>query len=409
MSNADVMGRSKMAATARRHLNALCSVTPDRRTGSPGNRTATDYFANVTRTFGGEPEICSFPCMDWSHGSCTLDDGDAVYTIEVSPCSLGCDLVSTVNSAATLDELESLDCSGRILLLTGDLASEQLMPKNFPFYNPESHRKLYATLEQKQPVAIIAATRHNPEAAGALYPFPLIADGDFHIPCAHCSEETGGAIASKTGRTLHLIIDSARRESSAANVIFRLSTGAPRKILVTAHIDAYDNTPGATDNAAGVVVLLLLAELIASDPPSTGVEIVALNGEDHYSAAGQLDYLARYGDDLANVRFVINIDGAGFREGATAYSFYDLSPDVQESAVATFSNYPGLIEGQQWFAGDHSIFLQRDIPAIAFTSARINEFLRSMAHTPKDSPDTVDCTKLVELADALAHLLRTSA
>ncbi len=65
-------------------------------------------------------------------------------------------MVSNVESAATLEELTALDCSGDILLLTGDLASEQLMPKNFPFDNPEHHRRLYALLEHKQPAAIIA-------------------------------------------------------------------------------------------------------------------------------------------------------------------------------------------------------------------------------------------------------------
>lgn len=427
MSNDDLLER------AERHLSSLCSVEPNRRTGSRGNQQATDYFARVVRSLGYEPETTPFPCLDWSHGRCTLNDGDSGFELEASPYSLGCNLVSSVVTAATVEELTELECSGRILLLTGELSSEQLMPKNFPFYNPEHHGQLYALLESKQPGAIIAATRHNPGSAGALYPFPLIVDGDFHIPCAHCTEVIGEKIASDPARSFHLIIDAERHPSSASNVICRLNPHASQKILITAHIDAYEDTPGATDNAAGTVVLLLVAELLASresgsmtsgrsartysgsdnratyaaePPPPFGVEIVAFNGEDHYSAAGQLDYLERYGESLAETRFVINIDGAGFREGATAYSFYDLPGEVTQSAATIFGNYPEIIEGPQWFAGDHSVFLQRGVPAIAVTTEHVEQLVERIAHTPKDSPELVDCTKLVELAEALVHFLR---
>lgn len=429
------MSTGHLAANAERHLRALCSVAPNRRTGSPGNREATEYFARVVRSFGYEADTTPFPCLDWIHGRSRLSDGSSGYAIEASPYSLGCDLSAPVVTATTVDDLRDIDCPGRILLLTGPLASEQLMPKHFPFYNPEHHQQLYALLERRRPAAIVAATQRKPESAGALYPFPLIVDGDFHIPCAHCTEEAGERIASSEKGEFRLTIDAERRESSASNVVIRTHPDAARKIVVTAHIDAYENSPGATDNAAGAVVLLLLAELLASDSggriagdrlpgtspterfageigrpaagdtSSPGIEIAALNGEDHYGAPGQKDYLARYGESLGTTRLVINIDGAGYREGATAYSIYDCPEDVRRATEATFARYSGLIEGPQWFAGDHSIFLQHGVPAIAITTERVEQLLARAAHTPEDSPEIVDCTKLAELATSLADLV----
>jgi len=64
-------------------------------------------------------------------------------------------------------------------LLKGAICAEQLMPKNFVFYNPDHHKRIYALLEKKKPAGIIAATEKKPEMVGALYPFPLIVDGDF--------------------------------------------------------------------------------------------------------------------------------------------------------------------------------------------------------------------------------------
>ncbi len=44
------------------------------------------------------------------------------------------------------------------MLVRGELAREQLMPKNFPFYQPEEHQRIIHLLEAQKPLAIIAAT-----------------------------------------------------------------------------------------------------------------------------------------------------------------------------------------------------------------------------------------------------------
>ena len=52
--------------------------------------------------------------------------------------------------------------------MLGDICAEQLMPKNFVFYNPDHHKRIYAFLEEKMPAAIITATERKPEMVGAL-------------------------------------------------------------------------------------------------------------------------------------------------------------------------------------------------------------------------------------------------
>ena len=85
-------------------------------------------------------------------------------------------------AVTTIDELEAVDATSPVVLARGALTKEPLMPKHFPFYNPDEHKRIIRALESKQPLAIIAATSRNPELAGALYPFPWIEDGDFDIP-----------------------------------------------------------------------------------------------------------------------------------------------------------------------------------------------------------------------------------
>jgi len=278
---------------ANEYLNTLCNVKPNRRTGSPGNREATGIFASLVKKWDFAVDTTPFSCLDYEIWEASLVCQGLAYAVQVSQFSPGCNVTSKLVTVATVEELESCQCRGKILFMHGAICAEQLMPKNFVFYNPEHHKKIYSLLEEKQPAAIITATEKNPELVGAIYPFPLIEDGDFDIPSLYCSDVVGREILARSSEVFRLLIQAKRIPSSACNVIAVKNRAAARKIVLCAHIDAYWSTPGASDNASGTVVLLLLAELLRNYRGNLGVEIVAFNGEDYYSAGGQMDYLRR--------------------------------------------------------------------------------------------------------------------
>jgi len=118
-----------------------------------------------------------------------------------------------------------------------------------------------------------------------------------------------------------------------------------RRVVICAHIDAKPNTPGAIDNGTGVVVLLLLAELLQDYRGQMGVEIVALNGEDHYSAAGQNLYLQENAERLTDIVLAVNLDGAGYFEGLTEYSCYGCPAEIEGVIERVFSDYGELRQG----------------------------------------------------------------
>jgi aminopeptidase YwaD len=281
------------------------------------------------------------------------------------------------------------------------------MPKNFVFYNPEHHQKIVTLLEERAPAAIITATAENPEQVGALYPYPLIVDGDFDIPSLYCRDSVGEVLSRMVGENFHLKIDGERIPSVANNIITRLNPKAEQKVVLTAHIDAYEDTPGASDNASGTVVLLLLAEMLSGYQGQIGIEIAALNGEDHYSAAGQLDYLKRYGGELNRVQLAVNIDDVGYRQGGTAYSCYECPAQLEQTVRQVFAGLSGFTPGDPWFNGDHIIFVQNGVPALAFTSESMPELMRTVTHTALDTPEILEPRKLVEVAASLNALLRS--
>jgi len=391
---------------AKEYLNTLCSVKPNRRTGSPGNCKATDFFASLVKKWDYKVDTTPFPCQDFESGKISLVCQGMAFDIHVSQFSPGCNVTSKLVTVSTLEELESCRCRGKILLMHGAICAEQLMPKNFVFYNPDHHKRTYALLEEKQPAAIITVTEKKPELVGALYPFPLIEDGDFDIPSVFCSDVVGREILAKTSEEFRLEIEARRIPVTACNVIALKNQTVPQKIVVSAHIDAYWNTPGALDNASGTVVLLLLAEMLRDYKGKLGLEIVAFNGEDYYSAGGQMDYLRRYGEDFTRMKAVINVDDVGYMQGKTAYSLYECPDEIKQKAQNIFSKFEGIIAGEPWYQGDHMIFVQNKKPAIAFTSEKIPELMATITHSPKDTPDIVDCGKLVELAHALHDLVQ---
>jgi aminopeptidase YwaD len=398
------MTEQHLSEAAEGYLRRLCVEITERRVGSDGNRLATDFVAERWKAFGWTVERPAFACMDWSDEGADLSADGTSFDARVSPHSLGGQAHAPLVVVSTVDELESADLEDKIALLRGEIAKEQLMPKNFPWWNPDEHRRIISLLEAKRPAAIIAATGRNPELAGAVYPFPMFEDGDLDIPSVYMTEEEGARVAALAGEAVLLDIRATRRPATGCSVIARRGPGNTGRVVVIAHIDTKAGTPGALDDAAGISVLLLLAELLKTYAGNLCVELVAMNGEDYYDSPGEKLYLATAGD-LNNVALAINIDGAGYREGDTAYSLYECPAELEAAIRKVFAGRAGMAEGEQWYQGDHSIFVQASRPSLAITSADLGELMRRYTHTPADRPEIVDAGKLVGIAQALTDLI----
>lgn len=303
----------------------------------------------------------------------------------------------------------AVQCRDEILLLHGDLAREQLMPKNFSFYNPEQHQLIIALLEEKAPAAIITATGRNPELAGAVYPFPLIEDGDFAIPSVYTTDIVGEKIAAHRGQTFHLVSRAERIPSTGCNVLGRRNQNAAEKIVICAHIDAKMGTPGALDNAAGVITLLLAAEQLRDYDGGYGVEFLVMNGEDYYGANVEKLYLELNPPGTGNIPLFINMDGLGYIKGKTAVSFYNLAEEIRATFSRLLTGYPGIIEGEPWYQGDHMIMVMNGVPAVAITTEHFVELETKYAHTEKDVPALVDVSKLIEASILVRDFVLTAS
>ncbi len=276
----------------------------------------------MLKTLGWEVETPGFQCMDWSESGVDLTVGATSFEAFASPFTLAALVSAPLVGTGNIGELERADMAGKVVLLRGELAREQLAPKNFPWWNPEEHQRIIAALERGRPAAIVAATSRNPELAGAVYPFPLIEDGDFDIPSAYMTEEEGQKLAVYAGREVDLEIHASRSIAEGVNVVARRGGGGGKtgvgRYVVSAHIDAKRGTPGAIDDGTGVIVLMLLGELLAKYDGERTIELVAFNGEDYYAAPGERLYLEQ-NPDLGGYRLVDQHRRRGLPRGRHAF------------------------------------------------------------------------------------------
>ncbi|WNN43512.1 MULTISPECIES: aminopeptidase [Winslowiella] len=112
------------------------------------------------------------------------------------------------------------------------------------------------------------------------------------------------------------------RQVTGSSVIAARPGKAPQEILIVAHLDTWSplsdsdvennlgglRLQGADDNAAGLGVMLELAQRLSSQPLHYGIRFVALSGEE-IGHRGSEDYLARMkANEKQHTLLVINLD-----------------------------------------------------------------------------------------------------
>lgn len=386
---------------------------PDRHVGGEGNRAATGLFARTTSELGFEVSRTAFDCVEWEHGDATIDACGARFEVHVGPYSPSCDVIGPLVVATNAEELESEAVRGAVVLIAGDLAKGQVMPKNFTFYNPDSHRRIVRALEDFAPAAVVAATGRDPEMVGSQYPFPLFEDGDLDVPTAYMKDVDGVRLAACAGGEVRVRIDSRRVPASGEHVVATLPGDAPGRIVLSAHIDSRVGSPGALDNGSGVAVLLAIAGMLQGRTQGPAVEMVPFNGEDDYANPGEMLWVAQNEGRFEEIILGINIDDAGQVGGTTHVSFYGCPPHIEQAVRDAMSVYETVGEGPQWFQSDHAIFGIYGRPAIAIASSDIAGFMAAAAHSERDTIELADPLLLADIArflhDVIAALSGTPA
>lgn len=220
--------------------------------------------------------------------------------------------------------------------------------------------------------------------------------------------------------------------STYRNVAASFGPETGERIVIGAHYDAAGPYPAADDNASGVAGLIELGHLLAADPPTTRVELVAYPLEEppfyrtrHMGSAVHAASLRRRG---VRVRVMISLEMIGY--------FTDAPGSQQLPLAALRPFYPSRgnfiavvgklgqallvrrikramrgatplavhsINAPRWVPGvdfsDHVNYWDAGYPAVMITDTAF--YRNPFYHTARDTADTLDYVRMAQVVEGV--------
>jgi aminopeptidase YwaD len=374
------------------HLQTLLDFGP-RPIGSPANQAAADYIHLVFDTAGLDVEEQPYACTAWEHHSTLLEQEETQLDCIANPFSLPCGVTAPIVAAGSIPELEAVSASGQILFLYGDLTRTPLAAKSW-FLKDERSEQIIALLERLQPAALL-----SPPTSTDYFGF-FTEDWELDIPAATVSAEVALQLLKGPEKKVHLKIDALRCPTTTCNIVARTPGMPEKRLVICAHFDTKINTPGATDNGAGVAALLSLVESMPRALPF-GLEFIAFNGEE-YLPIGDDEYVRRGETYFSEILACLNMDGAGAMLGSNNITAIACPTELEEKIKFVARQFPGVVWVDPWPESNHSTFAFRGVPAIAISASGT----RGLAHSVDDTFEQISPAKLDEVVALVNELVK---
>ncbi|MBX3402059.1 MAG: M28 family peptidase [Phycisphaeraceae bacterium] len=210
----------------------------------------------------------------------------------------------------------------------------------------------------------------------------------------------------------------------------------PRILVIGAHYDAFQGTPGADDNASGVAATLHLARIFRHDPQPMELRFLFFVNEEPPAFwtddMGSWVYAKACRAKNDDIAAMISIESIGYYSdapGSQRYpqplaSLYPSTGDfigfvgnwrsrgLTRRAISIFREHaqfpsegaalPGIMPGVGW--SDHWSFWQEGYDAIMITDTAT--FRNPYYHTPNDRPDTLDYDRMARVVEGIEHVIR---
>ncbi len=182
------------------------------------------------------------------------------------------------------------------------------------------------------------------------------------------------------------------------NVIGRIPGKSKDEILIIAHLDTIFNTPGANDNAASVIVMLMLAHAASSRENKHTLTFVASDSEE-YVYEGAYHYAGgRIADNtMKDIKYVLNFDSLTYgpnlwinsKDQGIKDMIRDIHKDLNIDSIPIYGDNDG-------FVMDSLPFKPSGARALHANSRGYDEKTLPVYHRPDDTADKVplDCVEI---------------
>ena len=195
------------------------------------------------------------------------------------------------------------------------------------------------------------------------------------------------------GSKMKMQVEGNPEDGIMHNIAAKIQGEKQHTILLCAHHDAHIFTPGATDNAAGVAIMLEIARGLAKTKPNFSYQFVSFGGEE-LEMKGSKRYVAE--QSLEDISLCINFDSIGALPGvllALSAGHDDMIGWITE--IAKSNPYPARCRKTSTTGGDNIVFAANGIPTIHF--AAYGTTTEKVSHSAIDAPSLLRPRDLGEL------------
>lgn len=225
------------------------------------------------------------------------------------------------------------------------------------------------------------------------------------IPAVFISRDDGRRLAREAAAgpvTVALAVD-ARQETIVSENVIATRPGRGAEILVVgAHLDSVDGSPGANDNASGSAVVLELARALAGVPTSAELRFILFGAEEN-GLIGSRAYVQRLSDaERGRMVGMINLDMVGIDIRFSAAGAPRLSAPAREKAAELGRSLPEATNAGG--GSDHASFARVGVPTL-FLFTGIDENY----HKPTDLARYIQPETLQLVGEIALHVIKTVA
>ena len=387
------------------NLEVLCDVYGSRATGSPEDFGAVEWIVETLKGYGVEnAHYEPFDVPGWFRGPAKLEVVDPISK-ELDCISLPMGLAGQAEGRLVFlgdGEISSYEdrkdeIEGNIVMVT----SRNPLGLERPMHRSEKYMR-----------SVMAGAKgwifmnHYPAygpPTGSISPI---------IPAVGVSHEEGSFLTRLLDREgdvdVRITTTDQNKVVETYNVICDVGGSTDEEyVLVGCHYDGHDISQGALDPASGAVIVMEMARLF-NDAVDGGLKrrlrLVLFGGEET-GLFGSHHYVDRHEEELASLRFMLNLDAAG-RDGDKGILLHGqprLEPFIKAAADEASIEIPLLQKVRPY--SDHWPFFLKGVPC---GSAGDPEDLRKKGgrgygHTRYD---TVDKVKMSDLREAAANYSR---
>ncbi|MHB9029527.1 MAG: M28 family peptidase [Candidatus Latescibacterota bacterium] len=110
--------------------------------------------------------------------------------------------------------------------------------------------------------------------------------------------------------------------TTISNVVGTLPGESTDEILFIAHLDTVYSTPGANDNTASVIIMLMLAHAASGRRPLKTLRFLATTGEENGGSPGATHYAEKRNREgtLKNIKYIVNFDSGTWNPDVEIWS-----------------------------------------------------------------------------------------